>query len=99
MAYSIMLTRTAQLPHNLGDIQGFSFTVTASAGVNMPNEIFRMYQQPLDPIAQTRTPVYDGVANIADLTNLPINAPTSTSNYHYRVAMIEVDYTSEIEGE
>lgn len=96
--HSIQLTRTAQLPHNLGNLQGFRFTVVAHDAINMPDEIFRLYEQTLDPIAQTRIPVYDGVANIADLTNLPINAPLPPE-YHYRVSSIDVDYTSEIEGD
>lgn len=98
MSYSIQLTRSAQISHNLGDLQGYRFTVTAHDAVNMPNEVFRMYEQPLDPIAQTRTPVYDGVATISDLTNLPINAAVPP-DYHYRVAMIDVDFTSEVGGE
>lgn len=96
--YSIQLTRSAQIPHNLSAIQGYRFTVTAFNAVGMPNEVFRMYQQPLDPIAQTRTPVYDGVATINDLTTLPINAPVPP-NYSYRVASIDIDYTNEIAGE
>lgn len=96
--HSIQLTRSAQLPHNVGNLQGFRFTVTAHDAIGMPTEIFRLYEQPLDPIAQTRTPVYDGVANIADLANLPINAPVPPE-YHYRVNHIDVDYLSEIAGE
>jgi hypothetical protein len=96
--HSIQLTRSAQLPHNLGNLQGFRFTVVAHDAVGMPVEIFRMYDQTLDPVAQTRTAVYDGVANIADLANLPINAAVPPE-YHFRVDHIDVDYTSELDGE
>ena len=96
--YSIELTREAQEPHNVGNLQGFRFTVVAHDAVNMPNEIFRMYEQPLDPIAQTRTPVFDGIATPEDLQNLPINAPVPPE-YHYRVLSIDVVYSSTIAGE
>jgi hypothetical protein len=96
--HSIQLTRSAQLPHNVGNLQGYRFTVTAHDAVGMPNEVFRMYEQPLDPIAQTRTPVYDGISLPSELVNLPINAPVPPQ-YHYRVASIDVDYNSTIAGE
>jgi len=96
--HSIKLTRDAQLPHNVGNMQGYKFKVTAFDAIGMPAEIFRMYEQPLDPIAQTRTPVYDGVASPTDLQNLPINAPVPPE-YHYRVSSFDVIYTAVILGD
>jgi hypothetical protein len=91
--HSVKLIRSAQTHHNVGNLQGYRYTVTAYDAVGMPNEIFRMYEQPLDPIAQTRTSVYDGVALPEELVSLPINAPVG-SQYHYRVASIDVNYSA-----
>jgi hypothetical protein len=95
---SITLTRTAQVPHNEGDLQGYRFTVVAVDGVGLPNEVFRMYQQPLDPLAQTRAAVFDGVVGYGELATLPINAPVPPA-YHYRVAAIDVVYAAVETGE
>ena len=92
MTISIRLTRSSQQPHDVGNLQGYFFTVTAHDAVGMPNEIFRMYQKPLDPIAGTRTSQFNGIATPTELTSLPINAPVPPNYYYYRVASFDVVY-------
>jgi hypothetical protein len=87
MTRSITLTRSAQQPI----AQGYHFTVEASGAVDMPNEVFRMKQRPLDPIAQTTTNEFTGICSPADLQDLPINAPI-IPDPRFRVLFIDVTY-------
>lgn len=96
--HSIKLTRSAQEPHNVGSLQGYHFTVTASDGVNMPNEIFRMYERPLDPLAQTVTDTFAGVCSVAELQQLPVNAPIPPDD-RFRVLFIDVFYRTVEHGD
>jgi hypothetical protein len=98
MPKQITLHRSAQQILNLGAVQGYRLTVTAENPVDMPSEIFRMILRPLDPIAQTQTPQFDGVCSIADLSTLPINAPIPPDN-RYRVNTISVIYYTGVEGD
>lgn len=98
MAFSITLARTAQTTVNPGITQSYTFSVTASNGVNTQTEIFRMHRRPLDPIAQTTTNDFDGICTPADIQNLPINAPISPNTY-FRVNYILVTYENQSDGE
>ena len=100
MAVSIRLTRAAQQTTETGGVVSYSFSVTASLGVNIADEIFRMRQRPLDPsaIPPTTTSDFDGVCTPYDLTALPINEPIPPDDL-YRLAVITVTYETELQGE
>lgn len=95
---SITLTRSAQLPTVVNGLSGFHVIITASAAVNMPNEVFVKRERPLDPIAQTVTSDFFNVATPTDIQNLPINAPIPP-DVLFRVLQIDVFYVNETEGD
>ena len=98
MTRQITLTRDAQQIVNPGDSQSYRYVVTASDGVDMPNEIFRMVTRPLDPTIGTLTTTFDGICTPADLQFLPVNEPVDP-DIHFRVSSIDMTFASPTDGE
>lgn len=98
MARQITLVRSATRIVNPGDIQGYRYTVTAENAVDMPNEIFRMFNRPLDPTIGTVVSEFNGVCSPGDLRDLPINAPIPPGIL-FRVSFIDLTFRSPDEGE
>ena len=96
----ITVVRAAQQPVTNGAITTYSFQLTAEDPVNMPAEIFRIRQSPLDNTVSppTQNNYFDGVCTPYDLANLPINEPTPP-NDTYRLAQVTITYTNEYDGE
>lgn len=100
MARQITLVRSAQQPIVNGEVvMGYRFAVTASA-IDMPSEVFKMNQRPLDPTVPEGGEMNDfsGICTPEDLNNLPINAP-NPPNTLFRVATIDVRYDTERQGD
>lgn len=98
MARQITLVRSATEIVNPGDIQGYRYTVTAQNAVDMPTEIFRMFERPLDPTIGTVQSQFDGICSPGDLSEFPINAPIPPSIW-FRVNFIDLTFRSPVEGE
>lgn len=98
MARQITIVRSATEVLNVGDIQGYRYTVTAQNAVDMPNEIFRMFNRPLDPTIGTVVSEFNGICSPGDLVDLPINAPIPPE-IRFRVAFIDLTFRDPSEGE
>lgn len=98
MSRQITLVRSASEIVNPGDIQGYRYTVQAQDAVDMPNEIFRMFDRPLDPTIGTVVSEFNGICSPGDLVAFPINAPIPPE-IRFRVAFIDLTFRSPIEGE
>lgn len=98
MARQITIVRSATEVFNVGDIQGYRYTVQAQDAVDMPNEIFRMFNRPLDPTIGTVVSEFNGICSPGDLATLPINAPIPPE-IRFRVSFIDLTFRSPIEGE
>lgn len=90
MARSIQLSRT---PQSLPD-QTYQYTVV-SVGTNTASEIFVLRRTPADPLNPSSTYLdeFTRVASPADITNLPINAPTSGNKYFRKASFTKVYQT------
>lgn len=98
MARQITLVRLATEIVNPGDVQGYRYTVTAQDAVDMPNEIFRMFTRPLNPLTMTTMSEFDGICSPADLDELPVDAPI-TPDIRFRVSFITLIFANPTEGE
>lgn len=91
MARGITLTRSIQSIYTSAAGNGYRFTVTASNGTNMPNEIFRYTQQVFDYITNDKQSVFEGICTAEQLASLPIGAPAPTDpNFYFRSTTIDV---------
>jgi hypothetical protein len=108
MNYGITLTPEFQT-YQAGNIDGFRMRVTASDGLNMPNEVFRYRAIPLQPnslndeeeeVESEQWGVFDGVCSPADLEEFPINEPYTTADPPwFRLAYVDLVFRSRHELE
>ena len=75
--------------------------VIASAGVNVPEEIFVHKESPLDPYTQETTEEFVHIAKIYDLNLYPRNAPATAPNSppFYRKAIIDIQLPDNVEAD
>lgn len=86
MTRSVSLTRTPQKVAN----QGYSYSLV-SVGTQMPSEVFVLRRRTLDPMKETTTDVFDHVANVDEMTALPVGAPLGNEPT-FRIATIVLSY-------
>lgn len=87
--------RLTYTPQGLNSSSGFRFTVVADMANDMPAEMFTLYRRPVDPNnPDTTTDDFLNVASPAELTSLPINAPTSVPG-SFRSASLDVTYETQ----
>jgi hypothetical protein len=102
MARAITLTRQAQSSGTSWGRLGFRFTVTASGGVNVENEIFRFLRRPVDPSDpdSTQEDVFSGICRPEEMSALPINAPQTDADPAWlRLATLDLVFASETDAE
>lgn len=75
MPRGITLTRQAQTIYNAANLTGYRFTVTASNGLNMADEIFRYTKGVYDYVTNLTDDLFDGVCTSEQLASLPTGAP------------------------
>jgi len=71
----ITLTPEFETDYEINGNVGFRLRVTASDGVGIDNEIFRYYQQPINPNTGSADSSFSGVCSWPDLVELPIVEP------------------------
>lgn len=88
MTKSIAITRQYSTPTSTS----YRLVITA-VGTEIVHEIFKMFEQPLDPLTGEGTiDTFISVCSPFELTSLPINAPSDSSDGYFRVASFETIY-------
>lgn len=99
---SIKLTRAAQQTTNVESRNFFRFTVTASNGSNIDNQIFRFLRRPKDPLDSSgvQEDVFYGICTPEELAALPINNPDPDNFPAWlRKSSVDLVFQSEALGE
>lgn len=99
----IQLIRTPQEVFNPYTSLAFRFTVLATNGYLIDNNIFKMVNRPLDPASVDLTvtvPKFIGVCTPGDMANLPINnPPLDDPTAPYRLGLIDVTFVNEVSAD
>lgn len=91
MSRGITLTRSTQTVYNSNLGNGYRFTVVASNGENIDNNVFRFVQETFNYLTGGTTNTFDGVTSSEQLVSLPIGAPnTNDPTYYFRLDTIDV---------
>ncbi len=97
MPRSITLTRQA----TEGSEGSYNLIVVASDGEMMDNEIFKYYQEPLNPLDLDAGNIdtFTAICTPSDLETLPIGSPSETSDFYFRSDTLDIIYDDASEAD
>lgn len=97
---SLMLIPAFQRQFIAGTTDGFRLRMTATAQVNMDNNIFLYLATPLQPGATTYDAVFQKVCSPADMASYPVGIPAPSGNPPwFRLYFVELDFYTRKEAQ
>lgn len=93
--YGIKLLKSAQTRFVVNNVDGFRMRIEATAGNNMPNEIFRYIRGPIGSNGTYRDE-FDGVCSPSDIEEFDVDSPSVSANpAWFRKSYIDLVFRSQ----